>query len=733
MFGLLAISVMLLGIFTVFNAPSAHATPAPGKYFDNVVTIVMENAGENSSDPYSGAYVIPTSSYQTSLANAHSWASGYSGVAHPSLPNYLALIGGSTFGCTSDTCISPGSLSNSNLIDRLGTLTWQAYAEDYPANQQCSLTTSSGNYASKHFPFVYFSDITNNATRCNNLFATTAGSDAQFLTALNTTMPNYLWLTPNLCNDGHDCGQSTADSYLSTLVPKILNSLEFTTKRSVLFITYDEGGGMHPNDWVYSVVMGPQALTGYKSLNQFSHYSWLHTVEVNWGLSCISNDCSAPIMSEFFKSGTDSNPIVNTGSFDSTWFLSACPSPTNSSARIDSNGILHERLNNTSGGFTTGYCGTAGYGSPDWIRPPAVGSKPVLNFSSLNVEFYYQNFSVSSNSSNEIRVYLGLYFQFATAQTGWSIIYDGSNVTVTSREIDSQFVFSNYYNGAYSANQSYTSNRPSGMFDYRQFIGQDSPGNLYTYDNINVTAWYQACLIAWHIKGNLPQQLFNVEPGVEGYGTKYANVEWFKTLSSSADFRISAVGGPACGENDPEGTTASTGSYTSTSGDIIVVVAGTMHGPITFTSSMVTDTIGNAYSLRTSNNEVGIWTATAKSTGTNSIAFTNSGSSTFYAVCAEEYSGASVGTNENTSSGSGTPLTVAVSGAASASWVVGGFISWDTASISMSSPDVLRQSYVNFNLNINEGDVPASGSPTLTVLSASQTWYGAAVELKPGS
>jgi len=201
-------------------------------------------------------------------------------------------------------------------------------------------------------------------------------------------------------------------------------------------------------------------------------------------------------------------------------------------------------------------------------------------------------------------------------------------------------------------------------------------------------------------------------------------------ISPAGATAIAAIAGPTCGENDPAGTTTSTGGYSSSSGDVIVVVAGTMHGPITFTSSMVTDNIGNTYSLATSNNDVGIWTATAKSSGTDTITFTNNGSSTYYGICAEEYSGSSVGTNVNTSSGTGTSLTVSVSGAASTSWVVGGFVSWRTASISMSSPDVQRQNDVNPNLNVDEGDVPASGSTTLTgTLSASTSWYGAAFEL----
>ncbi len=200
-------------------------------------------------------------------------------------------------------------------------------------------------------------------------------------------------------------------------------------------------------------------------------------------------------------------------------------------------------------------------------------------------------------------------------------------------------------------------------------------------------------------------------------------------VSCPAASSISAVAGPTCGENMGLGTSISTGSYSSGSGDVTVVVAGTMHGPVTFTSSMVTDTIGNTYSLRTSNNDVGVWTAIARSSGSNNITFTG-GSSTYWAICAEEYSGASVGAKVNTSSGTGTSLPVTVSGAASTSWVVGGFVSWRTASISMSNPDVQRQNKVNPNLDIDEGDVPAGASTTLTAtLSASTSWYGAAIEL----
>jgi hypothetical protein len=80
----------------------------------------------------------------------------------------------------------------------------------------------------------------------------------------------------------------------------------------------------------------------------------------------------------------------------------------------------------------------------------------------------------------------------------------------------------------------------------------------------------------------------------------------------------------------------------------------------------------------------------------------------------------------------GTAMGVTVSGAAQTSWIVGGFISWDTAYVTMPSPNVARHSIIKFNLNVLDGDVPVSSSNTLTAfLSQGGTnWYGAAIELR---
>jgi hypothetical protein len=192
---------------------------------------------------------------------------------------------------------------------------------------------------------------------------------------------------------------------------------------------------------------------------------------------------------------------------------------------------------------------------------------------------------------------------------------------------------------------------------------------------------------------------------------------------------IVAYSGSPCGENPTPGSAVSTGSYPSKAGNLIVVVAGTMHGPAQFASSMVTDTLGDFYSLLVSNNYIGIWTATARSTGTNMLTFTNRALSTYYAICAEEYSHVSGLTIALANGGVSASPSIAIPDGAG-SLMVGGFISWTTASATMPSPSVGRHSITNNNLNVLIGDVSFSYSDTLSAtLSSSTNWYGAAIKL----
>src|SRR3989442_1728025 len=293
--------VILLAVLlftSLFQASTliAHASAPSGKYFDHVVTVLMENNDLPS--------VLAQGQYQAGLAQQYTLAKGYSGVSHPSEPNYAAMISGQ-IGVNKDDGLCCGQDNHQNLVDSLEShgLTWKAFAED--------LTTgdcTGGGIDTDHFPFIYFSDITNSPSRCNNLVSATASSDQELIDALNASgnWPNYVWLTPNISNDAHDTSIGFGDAYLAGIVPKILGSSVFKSQRAALFIVYDEGNDVSCSsggpDCVYASWSGPTSKKGFTSSTAYTHYSYLHTIEDNWGLSTLaSNDAGAPIMSEFFN------------------------------------------------------------------------------------------------------------------------------------------------------------------------------------------------------------------------------------------------------------------------------------------------------------------------------------------------------------------------------------------------------------------------------------------------
>src|SRR2546426_3664112 len=303
----------LLSLAIVFllaaSASQTLSTPIPSvraagssSAFDYVVTVLMENNGYCDVMTTCGG----SGTYMTSLAQSHSVVSqtGYTAVDHPSEPNYIALIGASTLGISGDgNCC--GQLSAPNIIDRVESSgrTWQAWAEDASGSGTCNFSPPR---SADHFPFLEFSDITNSPARCANFQSTTSSGDSEFLNALNSASPaNYIWLTPNDNDNCHDTSIPTCDTYVASLVPKILNTNLFKTQKAALFIVYDEGNGSYPSDWVYATWAGPVVKTGYVGTGSYSHYSYAKTLETVWGMpSLTSNDAGASAMTEFFGSCT---------------------------------------------------------------------------------------------------------------------------------------------------------------------------------------------------------------------------------------------------------------------------------------------------------------------------------------------------------------------------------------------------------------------------------------------
>src|SRR6266704_2023053 len=288
------------------NYPAIQATTPGQASFDYIVVIVMNNA---SAKQVYGSSATP---YLNSLASIYGYATAYSDVeAAVSDPNYLALIGASTFGLTNDCYPTQCHVSDVSIVDSIegAGLTWKAWAEDYPVSQGCSLSPSNAEYNSKHFPFLYFQNIVNDPARCDNLLransvvTSSIETDDLFLKSLGSTSSaaNYNWLTPNQCDDIHDCSLSTGDKYLSQLVPKILSSAIFTTQNAALFVTFAESSGSSVGN-VPAIWAGPIAKIKFQSSKSYDHYSLLTTIETAWGLSPLtSEDSSASAMIEFFK------------------------------------------------------------------------------------------------------------------------------------------------------------------------------------------------------------------------------------------------------------------------------------------------------------------------------------------------------------------------------------------------------------------------------------------------
>jgi len=259
-------------------SPLAANLPLPKRY-DHIVLIIMENKPSASLLNSSNAPFI------NHLIKNYTLVPNYSAVANPSLPNYLALIGGSTFGVTSD-CTSC-YINAPNLVDSLENkgLSWKAYMESMP--QPC-FVGSAGLYAQKHDPFVYFDNIRTNSTKCDKVVPLDQLS--QDLNSTNT--PNFIWITPNLCHDMHDCSITEGDTWLSQEVPGILNSSIFTSQNSLLILTFDEGDAS--DNRILTILIDPKKKIQVGN-GPFSHYSLLHSIENYWNLPTLTNnDASAP-------------------------------------------------------------------------------------------------------------------------------------------------------------------------------------------------------------------------------------------------------------------------------------------------------------------------------------------------------------------------------------------------------------------------------------------------------
>ncbi|MEX2106037.1 MAG: alkaline phosphatase family protein [Solirubrobacterales bacterium] len=241
----------------------------------HVALIVLENR------EYDEVVGDPEAPFLNRLARRGALATRYHGVAHPSLPNYLALLGGSTFGidenCVECRAAGPNLATQ---LSRAGT-SWRAYMGGLPS--ACYPGAEYGEYVKRHNPFMYFPAITSRPGRCARVVP-----EARLSADLRRhRLPAFSWLSPGLCADAHNCALSVADRRLSRLVPRLTRQLG---PHGLLIVTFDEGtsdagccGGAHGGR-VMTLLVGPDVRHGVRLKRAYDHYSLLATLEDRFGL-----------------------------------------------------------------------------------------------------------------------------------------------------------------------------------------------------------------------------------------------------------------------------------------------------------------------------------------------------------------------------------------------------------------------------------------------------------------
>jgi len=244
--------------------------------FRHVVVIVFEN--------HEYGDVIGHAPEFDALARRYALLERSYAVTHPSLPNYLALVSGSTQGIGSDctTCfVSAPSLADT--LEAAGK-TWKTYAEGLP---RAGFTGPfSGRYAMKHDPFMYFRAVRSDPRRRARIVPL-AGFRRDLASG---RLPDFSLVVPDMCHSMHDCSLATGDAWLRGFLGPALTGFGGT----LVLVTFDEGssdagGGGH----IATLALGPLVRPGARSAQRVTTYGLLRTIENGLGVRPLGASAAA--------------------------------------------------------------------------------------------------------------------------------------------------------------------------------------------------------------------------------------------------------------------------------------------------------------------------------------------------------------------------------------------------------------------------------------------------------
>lgn len=270
----------LLISFSLFCGGARADSP----HFKKIIWIVFENAN------YASALAQPDFA---KLAERGALFQNFSGEAHPSQANYIAMISGSTWGVRDDGNVDLDQKHLGDLLEA-AQLDWRVYADDYPGN--CFKGSRNLGYARKHNPFISFTNVSANPERCKKI-KSSAGFD---LDLMNERLPDFSMYIPSLKNDGHDTSVDFAGRWLTSRFANLLAAPD-GLKDTLLIVTFDESSSSKPNK-IYTVLVGDSVKAGVKVPEPHNHVSLLKLVEDELQIGNLgSGDAQAPEITGIWK------------------------------------------------------------------------------------------------------------------------------------------------------------------------------------------------------------------------------------------------------------------------------------------------------------------------------------------------------------------------------------------------------------------------------------------------
>jgi hypothetical protein len=303
------IALALIASSTAVLEGTSGISQGPGggqnapQHFEHVLIIVLENQ----------SYVAAIKDkYLKQLADEGAHFTDFRGVAHPSYPNYLAMISGSTFGihglfgdAQKDF---PDDPQHKTIADSLD---WKNYAENYPAKPGSEPYLYDGaKYARKHVPFLSFKKVQTQSFK-NVVSVDTRDAHNTFITDVENSrknpkdpkykpLPAYMFYSPNLDDDGHDTNLGTASTWLKNFLENWFPP--DARKSTLVVVTFDEGEPPEKaTNHIYTVFLGDMIKKGQVT-HRYDHYDVLRTIEANFSLQPLnSGDAKATVISDVWN------------------------------------------------------------------------------------------------------------------------------------------------------------------------------------------------------------------------------------------------------------------------------------------------------------------------------------------------------------------------------------------------------------------------------------------------